>query len=158
MLRCAVQAFRHLAKETNTLLLPAQAGDPSSMVAQALGVYRTVSQQQLPQSGDDGSSDGSNGSSRNQRSATAAAAGLGANSAGGSGGSGVGAGRRYSVDAGRSSSSNAAAAGSGSSSLRSTAAAAGMGGAALGGAALTGSSGSWLPDSPVFSLRSVLDD
>jgi len=38
-----VEAFSKLAKESNTLLLPANAGDPAAMVAQALGVFGTVS-------------------------------------------------------------------------------------------------------------------
>lgn len=45
MLRVAekyVEAFRELAKETNTVLLPANAGDPASMVAQALSIFKSV--------------------------------------------------------------------------------------------------------------------
>ena len=37
-----VDAFRELAKETNTILLPANTGDAGSMVAQALGVFQTI--------------------------------------------------------------------------------------------------------------------
>ena len=39
-----VAAFRELAKETTTLLLPANASDAGSMVAQALAVFDTVKQ------------------------------------------------------------------------------------------------------------------
>jgi hypothetical protein len=151
-----VQAFRHLAKQANTLLLPANAGDPASMVAQALGVYKTVSssqqQQQQLSGGDNGSSGGSSGSGGSSKGSGTAAAmsGLG----GGSGGS---AGRKYTSGAGYTSSSEAALLSSGGSSkMRDAAAAAGVGGA-LGGAAMTGS-GSWLPESPVFSLRSMVDE
>ncbi|XP_060092456.1 stomatin-like protein 2, mitochondrial [Heteronotia binoei] len=38
-----VSAFSRLAKEGNTLLLPSNAGDVSSMVAQAMGIYATLS-------------------------------------------------------------------------------------------------------------------
>ncbi len=38
-------AFSNIAKEGNTLLLPAAANDPASMVAQALSIYKTVSAQ-----------------------------------------------------------------------------------------------------------------
>lgn len=151
-----VEAFRHLAKQANTLLLPANAGDPASMVAQALGVYKTVSssqqQQQQLSGGDNGSSGGSSGSGGSSKGSGTAAAmsGLG----GGSGGS---AGRKYTSGAGYTSSSEAALLSSGGSSkMRDAAAAAGVGGA-LGGAAMTGS-GSWLPESPVFSLRSMVDE
>jgi hypothetical protein len=41
--------------------------------------------------------------------------------------------------------------------MRDAAAAAGVGGALGGTAAMTGS-GSWLPESPVFSLRSMVDE
>lgn len=37
-----VKAFGNLAKETNTLLLPANAGDVSGMVSQAMGIYKTI--------------------------------------------------------------------------------------------------------------------
>lgn len=37
-----VGAFRELAKETNTILLPANTGDAGSMVAQALSVFDTI--------------------------------------------------------------------------------------------------------------------
>lgn len=37
-----VEAFGKLAKESNTLMLPTNAGDPASMVAQALGVFKAV--------------------------------------------------------------------------------------------------------------------
>ena len=35
-----VEAFGKLAKESNTLMLPANAGDPASMVAQAMSIYK----------------------------------------------------------------------------------------------------------------------
>ena len=37
-----IEAFSHLAKESNTILLPAQTGDTGSMVAQALSVFNTI--------------------------------------------------------------------------------------------------------------------
>lgn len=37
-----VSAFEKLAKTNNTLILPSNAGDVSSFVAQALAVYKTV--------------------------------------------------------------------------------------------------------------------
>jgi regulator of protease activity HflC (stomatin/prohibitin superfamily) len=37
-----IEAFEKLAKEGNTLLLPANAADPSSMIAQALAIYKGV--------------------------------------------------------------------------------------------------------------------
>lgn len=40
-----LSSFKELAKETNTLLLPANVGDPASMVAQALTVYRSINQE-----------------------------------------------------------------------------------------------------------------
>ena len=36
-----VAAFRHLAHHSNTMLLPANAGDAASMVAQAMAVYKS---------------------------------------------------------------------------------------------------------------------
>lgn len=42
-----ISAFKHLAKTNNTLILPANTGDISSLVAQALSVYNTVSSQNL---------------------------------------------------------------------------------------------------------------
>lgn len=39
-----VAAFSKLAKESNTILLPANAGDAGSMVAQALGVFNSIKQ------------------------------------------------------------------------------------------------------------------
>jgi len=39
-----VAAFGKLAKESNTILLPANAGDAGSMVAQALGVFNSIQQ------------------------------------------------------------------------------------------------------------------
>ncbi|KAK9916610.1 hypothetical protein WJX75_004826 [Coccomyxa subellipsoidea] len=63
-------AFSNIAKEGNTLLLPAAANDPASMVAQALSIYKTVSAQNrsLPPgpASDADSSDG--GGSRQQLS------------------------------------------------------------------------------------------
>jgi hypothetical protein len=149
------QAFRHLAKQANTLLLPANAGDPASMVAQALGVYKTVStqqqRQQLPGGGDDDG--GSSGGGRGSASSAPAMAGLGGGGGGGGSSSGgAGGGRKFTSSAAGLSSSSS---GGGSSSVRDAAAAAGVGAGALGGAAMTSS---WLPDSPVFSLRSVLDE
>jgi regulator of protease activity HflC (stomatin/prohibitin superfamily) len=41
-----VAAFSDLAKESTTMLLPANANDAGVMVAQALGVFETVRQQQ----------------------------------------------------------------------------------------------------------------
>ncbi|KAG2486570.1 hypothetical protein HYH03_014740 [Edaphochlamys debaryana] len=38
-----LEAFRQLAKESTTLVLPANAGDPSSVVAQAMAIYKSVS-------------------------------------------------------------------------------------------------------------------
>ncbi|GFR46088.1 hypothetical protein Agub_g7574 [Astrephomene gubernaculifera] len=40
-----LEAFRHLAKDSTTLVLPANAGDPSGMVAQAMTIYRSLMQQ-----------------------------------------------------------------------------------------------------------------
>jgi regulator of protease activity HflC (stomatin/prohibitin superfamily) len=37
-----MDAFKQLAKTTNTILLPANTGDAGAMVAQALGVYETI--------------------------------------------------------------------------------------------------------------------
>jgi len=37
-----LQAFKAIAKEGNTMLLPANMADPASMVAQAMSVYKTV--------------------------------------------------------------------------------------------------------------------
>ncbi|XP_048451378.1 stomatin-like protein 2, mitochondrial [Rhincodon typus] len=37
-----VSAFSNLAKESNTILLPANTGDISSMVTQAMGIYHTL--------------------------------------------------------------------------------------------------------------------
>ncbi|NWY05143.1 STML2 protein, partial [Nothoprocta ornata] len=41
-----VSAFSQLAKDSNTLLLPASTGDVSNMVAQALGIYSTLTKPQ----------------------------------------------------------------------------------------------------------------
>lgn len=40
-----IAAFKNLAKETNTILLPSQTGDISSMVAQAMTIYKQVGEQ-----------------------------------------------------------------------------------------------------------------
>ena len=37
-----VQAFGNIAKEGNTMLIPANAGEPAAMVAQAMSIYDTV--------------------------------------------------------------------------------------------------------------------
>ena len=37
-----IEAFSNLAKESNTVLLPAQTGDAGSMVAQALSVFNAI--------------------------------------------------------------------------------------------------------------------
>ncbi len=44
-----IEAFSNLAKETNTVLLPTQAGDAGSMVAQALSVFKSIQDQNSPQ-------------------------------------------------------------------------------------------------------------
>ena len=46
-----VDAFGQLAKESNTILLPANTGDAGSMVAQALGVFDTIRQEKTGASG-----------------------------------------------------------------------------------------------------------
>ena len=43
-------AFGSIAKAGNTLLLPASANDPASMVAQALSIYNSVSKTPLANS------------------------------------------------------------------------------------------------------------
>jgi len=40
-----IEAFRELAKKTNTILLPANTGDAGSMIAQALAVFETIKRQ-----------------------------------------------------------------------------------------------------------------
>ncbi|CAD5117332.1 unnamed protein product [Dimorphilus gyrociliatus] len=42
-----ISAFNNLAKESNTILLPSQTGDISSMVAQAMTIYKQVGPKQL---------------------------------------------------------------------------------------------------------------
>lgn len=37
-----VAAFKNIAQQGNTMLLPANAGDASSMIAQALAVYKNI--------------------------------------------------------------------------------------------------------------------
>ncbi|KAK6026794.1 SPFH/Band 7/PHB domain protein, partial [Ostertagia ostertagi] len=44
-----VEAFQHLAKETNTVILPASLSEPSSMVAQALTLYESIGKRQSKQ-------------------------------------------------------------------------------------------------------------
>ncbi|XP_026576596.1 stomatin-like protein 2, mitochondrial [Pseudonaja textilis] len=46
-----VQAFSHLAKESNTILLPTSAGDVTSMVAQAMSIYSSLNKSQAPPEG-----------------------------------------------------------------------------------------------------------
>ncbi|XP_059171615.1 stomatin-like protein 2, mitochondrial [Physella acuta] len=46
-----VEAFSHLAKESNTVLLPANTGDVSSMVTQAMTVYNRLSKDIKQQTG-----------------------------------------------------------------------------------------------------------
>eukprot|EP00472_Partenskyella_glossopodia_P011307 CAMPEP_0197520790 /NCGR_PEP_ID=MMETSP1318-20131121/6115_1 /TAXON_ID=552666 /ORGANISM="Partenskyella glossopodia, Strain RCC365" /LENGTH=363 /DNA_ID=CAMNT_0043072507 /DNA_START=59 /DNA_END=1150 /DNA_ORIENTATION=+ len=48
-----VEAFGNLAKESTTLMLPTQAGDPSSMVAQAMGMYSKIVDNQSKQTNED---------------------------------------------------------------------------------------------------------
>lgn len=48
-----VQAFGNLAKTSNTVILPANAGDAASMVAQAMAVYSQVSKPTTPDDPDD---------------------------------------------------------------------------------------------------------
>ena len=43
-----VTAFGEIAKESNTILLPANAGDVGSMVAQAMTIYGKLSTKTLP--------------------------------------------------------------------------------------------------------------
>lgn len=38
-----VEAFSKLAKESNTLIIPAQTNDPSGMIAQAISLYKGIS-------------------------------------------------------------------------------------------------------------------
>ncbi|XP_015262297.1 PREDICTED: stomatin-like protein 2, mitochondrial [Gekko japonicus] len=47
-----VSAFSKLAKEGNTLLLPSNTGDISSMVTQAMGIYATLSKPQVAKGGE----------------------------------------------------------------------------------------------------------
>jgi len=50
-----VNAFSNLAKTGNTLLLPSNTGDVSSMVAQAMGIYGTMNKRSLDEQDDEGS-------------------------------------------------------------------------------------------------------
>ncbi len=43
-----IEAFSNLAKESNTILLPAQTGDTGSMVAQALSVFNAIQEKTSP--------------------------------------------------------------------------------------------------------------
>ena len=43
-----VAAFGELAKETNTVILPSNAGDISGMVTQAMTIYQKLNKQQGP--------------------------------------------------------------------------------------------------------------
>lgn len=44
-----VTAFEKLAKETNTIVLPANLSEPSSMVAQALALYENIAKKPAKQ-------------------------------------------------------------------------------------------------------------
>ncbi|NWW93029.1 STML2 protein, partial [Rhynochetos jubatus] len=48
-----VSAFSKLAKDSNTLLLPANTGDVTNMVAQALGIYTTLTKPQAAKTPDE---------------------------------------------------------------------------------------------------------
>eukprot|EP00879_Flechtneria_rotunda_P007798 GHRR01008172.1.p1 GENE.GHRR01008172.1~~GHRR01008172.1.p1 ORF type:complete len:496 (+),score=189.12 GHRR01008172.1:147-1634(+) len=170
-----VEAFRQLAKQSNTLLLPSNASNPASMVAQALSVFQTMQQhQQEPRGGPngnngssssipsltDGSTGGSSGSSTKSGGSTApamAAAGLaGGSRSGGTGLNGAArAGRGFSGVTGTDSNSN------NKFSLSSTRdggprGAAGAAGA-LAGAAAADIGAGW-SSNPIFSLRHSLDE
>ncbi|WIA36136.1 hypothetical protein OEZ86_007483 [Tetradesmus obliquus] len=80
-----VEAFRQLAKEGNTLLLPANAADPASMVAQALSVYQTMQQHGPQQQQQQALLPG-----EGRSSSGAAGGGSSSSSSGGSGGGGRG--------------------------------------------------------------------
>jgi len=45
-----VEAFSKLAKENNTLIIPADAGNAGSIIAQALSIFGAVSKNSIPQS------------------------------------------------------------------------------------------------------------
>ncbi|KAK6042708.1 hypothetical protein COOONC_19787, partial [Cooperia oncophora] len=47
-----VEAFQQLAKESNTVILPANLSEPSSMVAQALTLYESIGKKQTKQISD----------------------------------------------------------------------------------------------------------
>ncbi|CAL8121964.1 unnamed protein product [Orchesella dallaii] len=49
-----VTAFQHLAKKSNTLLLPSDVGNVSGMVSQAMTIYKQLSKTQSPTVSDDG--------------------------------------------------------------------------------------------------------
>jgi hypothetical protein len=42
-----MQAFKQLAKQSTTILLPAHTGDPSALMAQAMSIYKAVGPQQV---------------------------------------------------------------------------------------------------------------
>eukprot|EP00877_Chromochloris_zofingiensis_P003098 jgi/Chrzof1/1278/Cz10g00090.t1 len=71
-----VEAFRELAKQGNTLLLPSHAGDPATMVAQAFAVYNTMQQQPpaLPPSGSGSTGSSSSSGNKSSSSGTSTAA------------------------------------------------------------------------------------
>ncbi|VAI87788.1 unnamed protein product [Triticum turgidum subsp. durum] len=46
-----ITAFAALAKNTTTMLLPSDAGNPSSMIAQSLQIYKHISQSSSPKGG-----------------------------------------------------------------------------------------------------------
>lgn len=50
-----IKAFGNLAKTSNTLILPSNAGDVSSIVSQALATYNTISKQPIDTVANDGS-------------------------------------------------------------------------------------------------------
>lgn len=54
-----IDAFRHLAQENNTILLPANTGDAGSMVAQALGVFETIRNAQATRTPRENAAEGS---------------------------------------------------------------------------------------------------
>ncbi|BDA41199.1 Stomatin-like protein 2, mitochondrial [Coccomyxa sp. Obi] len=70
-------AFSNIAKEGNTLLLPAATNDPAGMVAQALSIYKTVSAQNRslpPGAPSAGDSSGGSGSKQQQNAQQPSAA------------------------------------------------------------------------------------
>lgn len=57
------QAFRQLAKDSTTLVLPANTSDPSAMVAQAMGIYKTMAAAPAPPATNSSSSSSSRSTS-----------------------------------------------------------------------------------------------